>query len=395
MKSTYSVEALSELIRQCYVAATAPDLWPRFLENLSLQTGSSSACMPVFGDTPAVPREMSHGVPEALQEEYARDLAEIDLAGAHARRCPDFVGSTSELFARHPTLRVPDFEARVGYYGLAERWGANLSPDVAIGLHRERALGAYEAPDTQFLGHLLPHLRNAISVGQQLAAAEQTSRALLDHIGQLGIGVLLLDKHAQVLMTNPRAEVILRDTETFRLSERRLRGLAPAVDTSLQLALTDVMLGLSPAKVMRAQSQTSTVELLCSPFRWPEETAACPVRSAPRFVVFLSDSDHMTDFDPSTLDALYALSPAESDTLHMVVNGYRLSEIAQLRGIRISTVRTQVSALLTKTGCEGQTQLTALAMRSVARLPAGRSTPPSATGTVTKVDPDIGDIEGE
>jgi DNA-binding CsgD family transcriptional regulator len=62
----------------------------------------------------------------------------------------------------------------------------------------------------------------------------------------------------------------------------------------------------------------------------------------------------------SDLIALFRLSPAEARLAEGLMAGKRLADIADERGLHIATLRTQLRAVLRKTGAERQADLTRL-----------------------------------
>ncbi len=65
------------------------------------------------------------------------------------------------------------------------------------------------------------------------------------------------------------------------------------------------------------------------------------------------------------LGRVYALTPAEVSVLSSLLRGVRIGEMAQARGVKLSTVRTQVAALRAKLGVQRVDDIT----RLVAELP--------------------------
>jgi DNA-binding CsgD family transcriptional regulator len=60
------------------------------------------------------------------------------------------------------------------------------------------------------------------------------------------------------------------------------------------------------------------------------------------------------------LRQLFGVTAAEADLAGALLSGRRLEEIASLRGVHITTLRSQLSALLAKTDTHRQSQLMGL-----------------------------------
>jgi DNA-binding CsgD family transcriptional regulator len=90
-----------------------------------------------------------------------------------------------------------------------------------------------------------------------------------------------------------------------------------------------------------------------------------PNRSGVRALVMATDPDKTVVFPDTILRQLYGLTPAETEVANGLLTGFSVEEIARVRRVSISTVRSQLSSLLSKTGVKGQNDL----MRLLATLP--------------------------
>jgi len=91
--------------------------------------------------------------------------------------------------------------------------------------------------------------------------------------------------------------------------------------------------------------------------------------------------------DPAALTVFAAatsLSKAEADLVKAIANGHSLSELAEARGVAVSTIRQRMKSVLGKTGCRRQTELVRLVLSLCPKrptssmsgiLPAGPSRP--------------------
>jgi DNA-binding CsgD family transcriptional regulator len=87
-------------------------------------------------------------------------------------------------------------------------------------------------------------------------------------------------------------------------------------------------------------------------------------------MILVTDPD---DLSPSARDMAQAfgVSPAESRLAAALLTGKRPSEIAAASGVRITTVRTQLSSILRKVGVDRQADL----VRVLSSIPGIRSSP--------------------
>jgi DNA-binding CsgD family transcriptional regulator len=76
----------------------------------------------------------------------------------------------------------------------------------------------------------------------------------------------------------------------------------------------------------------------------------------PLAMVLVADPDDLSPSEKDLADLLRS-SPAESRVAAGLMAGKRLSEIAAASGLKITTVRTQLSSILRKAGVERQADL--------------------------------------
>jgi DNA-binding CsgD family transcriptional regulator len=74
-------------------------------------------------------------------------------------------------------------------------------------------------------------------------------------------------------------------------------------------------------------------------------------------LILLSDPDTKPTPRGRHLVAIFGLTPAEARLAIDLASGERVEEISVRRGLKVSTVRSQLSSILAKTGTTGQTAL--------------------------------------
>jgi DNA-binding NarL/FixJ family response regulator len=88
----------------------------------------------------------------------------------------------------------------------------------------------------------------------------------------------------------------------------------------------------------------------------------------PAALVLIADLERQPKVLGRQLVDLFGLTPAEACLVVALVAGKRLEDIAEERGVRMPTLRTQLHAILDKTGTRRQADL----MRLIVDLPAVR-----------------------
>ena len=191
--------------------------------------------------------------------------------------------------------------------------------------------------------------------------------SLLD---ELDTGVLVCDARGQVLLLNEAARRELASGGVLQMAAEGSLGVQGGA-------------GLLPLRrAVHAAACDGRQQLL--PLRVAERTLMVvvqPLREAPGdqpcAVLLLGRRQLCPDLAVQRLGRLYELTEAEKAVLSSLLAGLRVGALAKMRGVAVSTVRTQVAALRAKFGVRRVDDLTRLVaelppMMSALRSPVGR-----------------------
>ena len=178
-------------------------------------------------------------------------------------------------------------------------------------------------------------------VGPEAAGVRALSTdMLLTALDQIDSGVLVLDLGAQVLMANDAARLELTSGGVLCISDDGGLGVQDPPD---QLVLRAAL--LSAAKEGRhqllslhvgEQTLSLSVQPLCSPGK------------ANHAMVLLGRRQVCPSLVVEMLGSQYSLTLAERRVLVGLIQGARVADIAREHGVKVSTVRSQVSTLRSK-----------------------------------------------
>ena len=236
---------------------------------------------------------------------------------------------------------------------------------ACIGLHRLRDQGSFETGERAWLDGLLPHLRSALRLERRLRAMAVTTSLASALLDRLADGLVVARADGTVLLGNAAAVALAGKDGPLRLGDGRRPIAAAGREAALALRrlVRQAATGGPGGAVLLPREQGPGVAALVTPLP----------------AGFLPDQPHrglalvlLTDLRGGAPDAgrilreIYGLTPAEAALATALAAGRRATEIAEARGVRITTVRTQIRTLLDKTGCGRQSDL----VRMVARLGA-------------------------
>ena len=191
-------------------------------------------------------------------------------------------------------------------------------------------------------------------------ASNAIASAILDEIR---LPVLLVDREGLVKYSNAAALAELKAGDSFKLSEGAFTSAHPADMTRLKSAIA--------AALEKNERQTVPVNDPRNPR--PQLVTLLPFRpegpEGPSWaLIFVQKCEPKDAAFSNALRQLFRLSTAETDIAAALVLGADVEQIAEMRSAKITTVRTQIAAMLLKTRTRRQGELIALFSR-ISTLP--------------------------
>jgi DNA-binding CsgD family transcriptional regulator len=205
------------------------------------------------------------------------------------------------------------------------------------------------------------HMRRAMSLARPVSRLRQEYGAALSVLDALLVAVFVLDCQRRVVLSNEEAQRLLDSGSGLLLDgvgrlapedDSRTGEFVGAVDDACDpAAATDVS---ERALLLRSHDgKGSTVVLVCPLVERTGEFSA----SFQGAVVFGVDQEVARQIRVGRLSAAFGLTTAEENVASMVVQGASNPEIARVRDVSPETIKTQVAALLRKTGSAGRLDL--------------------------------------
>jgi DNA-binding CsgD family transcriptional regulator len=370
-------ERLLELTENIYDAATGGAPWAVTGNGLVQLLGARSASLMV-GDCMAGQMELLYHTDFALDDVVAYqkhyrlvDLWTIRAAQAVATDSPigrPKVWISGHLVPDNEFLRSEfyvDFGRRLGLrYVLGTVLPLGASGAMPIGLHRPEGIGPFGETDQHLLECLLPHLRRALQLRHQLAAAPSSASPSLAALDAMSVGVLVVSADMRVLIANSSAEAMAANGSALRLvgvasSNAMSRTIAMAGHCADNLTLAALVrataLGGASGGAVRLRNDREAAALAALVAPLPRRLSGSPGRSEGRVggqaLILLRDLTIAPAPPPTELlRNLFGLTPAEAEIACALSGGITKEAVAAGRGLRVTTIRTQVRAVLEKTG---------------------------------------------
>lgn len=279
----------------------------------------------------------------------------------------------AEAMAEKAELRGSDFyHDLLRPCGLETAVGVTLSRDerrftLASVVFGDRGHDSARKMDVDLLAAVTPHLQRALQIGRHLSALGTVRTAWEAALDGLGIGVVLVAPCGLIRFANCVAEQILRAGDAVltsregRLATRDPRALDRLRRMVLACAMTSTGDSLASGGVVSAPAaDRPPLRLLVVPIR---QLSASVVGHGPCALILIGDPARRGTIPINHLSKLYNLTSRERSVFEGVMLGHDVQEMAALRQVGMETIRSQLKAVLHKTGCRRQIDLLRLLAR--------------------------------
>lgn len=209
---------------------------------------------------------------------------------------------------------------------------------------------------------LMPHLGRALRLHRRIAPKVAVAHTLEGLFDQMDVPMLYLDRRGRCVRANRQADAVCARGQTLSRAPgallmartpagwqhlaRLLEGLARAPTVRQMLLEEDGMPAVLTMRRVHGSSLGTGAPITPDDEGADEVHAVVTLRATPAELL-----DAFTQH--------YALTPAEVRTARCVVDGLQAGQIAQQLGVKLSTVRTHIGHLLSKTGARRQAELVA------------------------------------
>lgn len=248
---------------------------------------------------------------------------------------------------------------------------------VILGVHRGYGSPKLNQNEISICQRLARHLTEALKQHRVYLQRQQTSGLGMELLSRIRTPVALIDDQRRILHANPAARQLLENSAALNDSDGRLYCRHRESDNAFVIALRELRLapgssgGTITTDKIFLQVRSPTNEQrnnLCLYAMRPEATLrAFGERSLA--MLLIHDPNSRVNLDPFLVAASYDLTPGEARVAVALAEGAAPEDIAKTYKVSISTVRSQLAAVFSKTGTSRQAELVSvLASLSMAVL---------------------------
>ena len=357
-----------DVVNQIYDSALHPTRWPIAFDGARRLLGCDVFHAFAWDRTAKVPKvtwasvSASEGMHRSYNEYFGRIDPRRELSDAltpgQMMACNQHFGarfvSGSEFYQ---DFLIPN-ELRYLLGGTLVR---TESTDLKIALLRSPGRPEFSMEDLSLADRLANHFRRAFELtlsNQSFVAALSAGDKALEYFE---IAVALLDDCGSVVYVNSAGRTLMHPAGPIAVQGGRLSVTGP-MSAPFDSAMRRVSrTGCIETLSLIAGDTTLYVTISCL---GREEQAA--YLDAARLVVVMSPASRRRWPRQQSLSTVFGLSPAEANLASQLARGGSLEDVALSRGVRFSTVRTQLLSVLAKVGVSRQQDL----VRLLGRLPA-------------------------
>jgi DNA-binding CsgD family transcriptional regulator/PAS domain-containing protein len=369
------------LLGLIYEATVDSRFWHAFVETLSAAFGDSpvSLWMELPG-TRATPEHYTARLDPALQPVFDRLFSrgvpfgskiEADAATRFTLLdgyITDDDLATSRLYREwmRPQGLAPERP-------MVHAFGTHSGKAVAsVAIHRVDGSLPFAAEDFAFADRLVPHLNRAYRIRRHLRRFQQGREVFTEVLDRLPTGILVLDETGKAISCNRAADLALEAASQLHIKNGRLVAEDRLENEQLQQLIKNAIgpavgIELDARNAMRitANPDGGQLPLLIGPLlRAPTDST----RSEASSVVFISALGRNRDSDVAIIRTLFGFTRAEAEDAHLLCEGLSVDEVAERRGVKPTTVRSQIKSAFSKTGAKRQSDLVRIVLGGIASL---------------------------
>lgn len=349
------------LIRSLYSALTEKEGFHAFLDLLKQAIGACASELVVVKKKPL---QLDHiwyaGLSKEFMEWYiSNNMIEHDLVVNHATYCrPGFFQTALSLIEQ--VKHQPDYDRWQQDQNMIDSaWlvlDATETHTTILAMQRTVEQGAYQEHEINTLNRLVPYIRQAVQLYQQLDKTISSAHSLTALVNALPKPSFVLNEQAEILFANIKAKEFLSQEKRLQVQHKRLQfderqHQEAFFKSSVHIIRSSIGLERFDSDVILLKcDDATTLMLTLTPIEGGEQTFS-------GVLVTVYDSAQRELPNAALIASYFGLSQAESQLCADLVSGRSLKEVAEQRHKSEATLRSYLKQIFVKTGVNRQSQL--------------------------------------
>lgn len=356
-----------QLVAGIYESILMPDAWESSLQSLSGQIAADNVHLMVWRADELSPRySLTQGIEEQMLADYRAHYGAIDPRRLLVEQWQSGTWlACHQHFDRRTVERSEFFQDFLIPGGCRFMLGTQLAAQdglkVFLAMHRAPGRPAFDTPQIELVERLTSHLQRAAQIWLQTEDLRNRAQLGTQAMDAMELGVMAVGVAGRLFHANRRAEAFLRSGDTLKLKAGVLTAVADADGRRLQSALAEAGATRRSQSVYLAAPKSSS-DLGCSVtiMPLPHGSSLSQVLDRAELLVLVSHRGRRRTLTIRQLEQLFSLTPAEARLAKAVTAGVSLDAYAQSNDVGITTVKSQLRSVFSKTGTHRQAELTQL-----------------------------------
>lgn len=359
-------EKIQRTLDQIYNTAFDPEAFTNVSTIIADSVDALNAVVVISRD--GVPNELSATTSAKAQQDYLDYYGRIDVWTPPPSAIKPFTISRShELIADADVFNSEfynDYARHLGmWHPIGSRCPLNHNDSLMIGINRPRMSRRFNRWEEAQLSDLTRHMQRALQLRRYVELLEQRAQIGFASLDRLAFAAVITDATGRLLYANAMAEEFAREGLGITLAGRRLACRSRRHDRDLSALVRDAAAGGSGGG-MRINGPTGSDVILAIVTPLPRRLAERGEGHGYAFVG-LRPAKGAAGFVQAVVGELFGMTRSEAEVAILINSGVSLEEISAVRGVKLSTVKSQLVAVLRKTETESQRDL----VRLLGRLP--------------------------
>jgi DNA-binding CsgD family transcriptional regulator/PAS domain-containing protein len=344
-----------DLLSTFYEAVLDESLWDEALRQLAGQFGHAPTSLSCFFEGKG--QLLSAAVDPAEYLQYNQKYGAMDPHAARAPRDTPLAVMlpTESLVPADELERTPyynEFMRRMGiYHGAAGILRADENGWEVLAMFRGKEKGAFREDELQTLYRIGLHARRARTVHHRLKALTAHASTLRLALDAMPCAVAICDERGQVVDANAPAAAELGGGGVLSIAKGGQLTAAGAAMNALRKALREAAEGKAASVPVARPHPAAPLLVNLTPL---------PHQGNVKRIMAAWDSSRAgqpRDVSPEVVQRALGLTAAEAQVALRVSDGYGTTDVAEMLGIQVNTVRTHLKRIYAKTGLRGRAEL--------------------------------------
>jgi DNA-binding CsgD family transcriptional regulator len=381
LQSNSELEQFSTVVEKIYDAAADSKQWSSALEIIVDYIGASGSTIS-FGDMRVVEQDPSSLHSFGLSQEFIQHFGAY--AGVWALQCGIAFWNVGVVHHLPDLMSREEFENGKFYREVLKPHGEDdfmgvvtlkEGPHlVALTVTTRTDLGAFNKHQVEKLKLLAPHICRAAKISFALELKSLKLQMLESSLDRLSAAVFIVSNDKQLIFTNERAKNLLEQGRGLKAIDNRLTTVDSEISAEFERSLSDIQMLAdnfsSAAASIALPDKLGGLVASVLPLGDGDRRHFANVHGKSGFAIFVQDPMGPPPNPGEGFAKLYGLTQGEVKTLMALSMSKGPQDAADILGISITTVRSHLQHIFTKTNTSGQSELLQLMMRSAAPISA-------------------------